>query len=119
MGSRHLATVTALGAAVAACLLGPPSAAAAAPSAFEGHCNLAGPIMPTPPITVVPVPNPHFSFQGTGACDGKLGGDPVSAAPATIAFKDVTTSFDTCELGPDLGLHGILVIGAGRRATRF
>jgi hypothetical protein len=43
----------------------------------------------------------------------------LSTAPITVAFRDVATLFDTCELGPDFNLHGSLTINLRRQAHRF
>lgn len=56
-----------------------------------------------PPITLIPRPGPHFDYSGTGVCGGQ---------PATLSFVDVSTLFDTCELGPDLPLTGTMTIGS-------
>jgi hypothetical protein len=58
-----------------------------------------------PPITIVPSPGPHFDYSGTGVC---------GAQPATLSFVNVSTLFDTCELGPDLPLTGTMTIGSDR-----
>jgi hypothetical protein len=58
-----------------------------------------------PPITIVPRPGPHFDYSGTGVC---------GAQPATLSFVNVSTLFDTCELGPDLPLAGTMTIGSDR-----
>jgi hypothetical protein len=75
--------------------------------AFAGECRISGPISPQPPITLIPRLGARFSFAGGGKCGG---------VPATLTFTNVTTLFDTCELGPDFGLHGTLGIGAARFA---
>jgi hypothetical protein len=93
---------TALVSAGAAFLL---FAAPASAATFSGSCQFSGTITPMPPITVVPRPGPHFDYSGTGACGGQ---------PATLSFADVSTLFDTCELGPDLPLTGTMTIGADR-----
>lgn len=101
----------------AAMLALPAAASATQPSAFAGSCQFNGPIMPTPAITVVPLPGPHFSYSGTGTCTGTLDIAQVTAAPLTVTFTNVATLFDTCELGPDFDLHGLLAIGkAGQRS---
>jgi hypothetical protein len=84
-----------------------PAAAPARTVAFSGQCRLAGPIAPRPPITAIPRLGAHFSFAGTGTC---------GPAAATLTFTNVTTLFDTCELGPDFGLRGMLRIGGARFA---
>jgi hypothetical protein len=84
-----------------------PAAAPARTVAFSGSCRVAGPIAPQPPITAIPRLGSRFSFAGTGWC---------GAEPATLTFTNVTTLFDTCELGPDFGLHGTLGIGGARYA---
>jgi hypothetical protein len=100
-----LAMLAALAAVVvaSAILAGPASAAM-----FSGGCKLSGPITPLPPITLVPRPNPHFDYAGSGVCGGR---------PATLTFVRASTLFDTCELGPDFPLHGVLAIGASRFAV--
>ena len=95
------------------------SASVVLPSSFSGACKFSGPIEPQPPITVVPVPGPHFSYNGTGTCSGTLDGKPVSAAPLTLTFVNVSTLFDTCELGPDFDLHGDLTIGPAAQRDLF
>jgi hypothetical protein len=87
---------------------------ARAPATFAGSCHFAGPIKLGRPITVVPVPGAHFSYAGAGTCTGALDGTKVAAAPLTVTFTDAMTLFDTCELGPDVGLHGVAAIGRDR-----
>lgn len=79
------------------------ASASASTGTFSGRCALSGPITPQPPITVIPRPHPHFDFYGTGTCN---------RSPATLTFMRASTLFDTCELGPDLPLRGILTIGS-------
>jgi hypothetical protein len=113
-----MAVAVAAAAAVAVAANAPAAAAAApTPSAFAGSCQFTGPITPKPAITVVPLPGPHFSYSGAGTCDGTLDATPVSGAPLTVSFTDVATLFDTCELGPDFDLQGLMTIApAGRRS---
>jgi hypothetical protein len=113
---RAVATVL-----LATALLVPAAAAAAHPQAgtFAGNCSLSGPIQPVPAITLLPQAGSHFSFRGTGTCDGTIDGAAVAAAPVTLTFDDVATIFDTCELGPDFELAGPMTIGSGRRSARF
>jgi hypothetical protein len=89
------------------------------PATFSGSCQFGGPLSIGRPITVVPVPGAHFSYAGTGTCTGTLDGSAVSAAPLTVTFPQESTLFDTCELGPDIGLTGVARIAAGRRVDRF
>jgi hypothetical protein len=107
--------------AVAVASAGAANAAAAvtAPSTFAGSCQFSGPITPKPGITVVPLPGPHFSYSGAGTCDGTLDAAPVTAAPLTVTFNDVATLFDTCELGPDFDLHGLMTIAPPGRRVLF
>jgi hypothetical protein len=105
-----------IGGAVAA---GAASGASATTVAFTGSCQFAGPIAPSPPITVDPKPGAHFSYRGTGTCNGTLGGATVSAAPITVTFTNVSTAFDTCEFGPDLNLQGQATIGSGAGEALF
>lgn len=96
---RRLTLAAALAGALAL-----PAAAHAKPQGFSGSCQFSGPISPMPPITLLPVPGAHFSYSGSGTCsDGQ---------PITVTFTDVATLFDTCELGPDFGLHGLATIGS-------
>jgi len=88
-----------------------PAAAKPTPRTFSGQCDLAGPITPKPGITVIPVPGARFSFHGTGRCQPQSG----PSRPATLDFVNVTTLFDTCELGPDFDLHGLLTISRERK----
>src|SRR5438128_2246307 len=90
------------------------SSAAAAGSSFNGNCQFSGPIQPMPPITILPKPNPHFSYHGTATCSGTLNGAAVTSVPASVDLNNVSTLFDTCELGPDVGLHGTLSIGSAQ-----
>jgi hypothetical protein len=92
-------------------LTGPTNASAAT---FSGNCSFSGPLTIPRPITIVPVLGAHFSFQGSGACNGKLSGATVASAPLTLTFTDASTLFDTCELGPDFPLRGVMTIGAAR-----
>src|SRR5437763_10965235 len=97
--ARGRGRVTMMWALVAvAFLLAIPTAAPAKTVTFSGACEFAGPIAPTPPITVVPQTGAHFSYRGSGTCKGTIAG------PITVTFTDVSTVFDTCELGPDLDL---------------
>lgn len=106
----------ALWAAVASLALA-AAACASQRSAFVGSCRFSGPISPTPAITVLPRAGPHFSYSGVGTCDGALDAAQVKATPLTVGFTNVATIFDTCELGPDFDLHGLIAIGpAGKRA---
>jgi hypothetical protein len=102
--------------AVAACAA---SGASASTIGFTGSCQFAGPIAPSPPITVDPKPGAHFSYRGTGTCRGTLGGASVSAAPITVTFTNVSTAFDTCEFGPDVNLQGQATIGSGATEALF
>lgn len=98
---KRIALLAAAVAATLGAVLAPGSAAAS--PAFSGSCQFSGPITPVPAITLIPLPGPHFSYEGTGTCTGGL--------PITVTFKNVATLFDTCELGPDFGLHGLATIG--------
>jgi hypothetical protein len=88
-------------------LLALPAGAPAQPATFSGSCTISGPISPQPPITLIPRLGARFSFAGIGTCAG---------APASLTFTNVTTLFDTCEIGPDFGLPGTLGIGPARYA---
>jgi hypothetical protein len=90
-----------LAAALAGALAAP--AAARPSSGFSGSCQFSGPISPGRPITLLPVLGAHFSYSGSGSCSGGV--------PITVSFTNATTLFDTCELGPDFGLHGLARIG--------
>jgi hypothetical protein len=96
-----------------------PAAADATPGTFSGSCQFSGPIVPSPPITVVPKSGSRFSYAGTGTCTGTLDGTAVTAAPDTVTFTNDSTLFDTCEFGPDVGLAGQLVIGAAADRAQF
>src|SRR3954454_8679959 len=85
------------------------------PHTFSGSCDIAGPISPMPGITVVPKQGARFSFHGSGKCVGLLDARRRERTmDAAIDFIDVTTLFDTCELGPDFNLHGVLTISPPR-----
>lgn len=114
-----LVTAALVTAALATVAATPAAAEVAMPTYFSGSCQFNGPIKPQPPITVVPVPGPHFSYNGTGTCTGTLDGKQVSATPLTLTFTNVATLFDTCELGPDFDLHGDLTIGPARQRDLF
>jgi hypothetical protein len=107
---RGLAACAALSGLLAVC---PASHAVASPSRFAGSCQFAGPISPGRPITLVPVLGSRFSYLGSGVCSGTLDGDEVQSAPINVMFTDVSTLFDTCELGPDFELHGTAMIASG------
>jgi hypothetical protein len=100
--------------ATAASLAAVSTATAATAPTLSGSCQISGPIHPQPPITVIPVPGSHFSFLGTGTCSGMLDGAAITNAPATITFDNVSTLFDTCELGPDVNLPGVLTVGTDK-----
>lgn len=99
--------------------VGPAAGAGAATHTLSGSCQFAGPISPTPPITVLPRPGAHFSYRASGACAGKLDGVDSGAIPISVLFTNVATLFDTCELGPDFNLKGILLAGVGQQPARF
>jgi hypothetical protein len=101
-------------AAFAALALMLAASASASTSYLDGSCSFAGPIKPTPPITVIPHSGARFSFSGSGRCDGHLDGAAISGAPIAVTFNDVQTVFDTCELGPDVNLHGTLTVATSR-----
>jgi hypothetical protein len=88
--------------AAAAGALAVPAAAHAAPG-FSGSCQFSGPITPGRPITLLPVLGAHFSYSGSGTCSGGV--------PISVSIPNGSTLFDTCELGPDFGLHGLATIG--------
>jgi len=90
-----------------------PAAGSGRTASFSGSCKFAGPIEPTPPITAVPKPGAHFSYSGSGSCTGSIPG------PITVRFTNVSTTFDTCEFGPDFGLNGTMTIGSGSRRALF
>jgi hypothetical protein len=111
---RRVAVVASIAAAIAAA---PAAKAATRPPpasivhSFSGSCEISGPISPNPGITVVPRPGSRFSFHGSGSCVGLLDKRTRERTlSARIDFVDVTTLFDTCELGPDFDLHGVLTI---------
>ena len=84
--------------------------ALAAPSHLDGTCGFSGPIRPGAPITGTPSGAAHFSFAGSGTCDGHLDGAAITGRAVSVRFDNVQTAFDTCELGPDVDLPGTLVI---------
>jgi hypothetical protein len=90
-----------------------PAVAPGRTASFSGSCKFAGPIEPTPPITAVPKPGAHFSYSGSGSCTGSIPG------PISVRFTNVSTAFDTCEFGPDLGLSGTMTIGSGPDRVLF
>lgn len=90
--------------------------ASGAPSrAFEGRCEIAGPIVPEDPINVFPRLGARFSFHGKGTCDGTLRNQVREGLRARLDAHRAQTPFDSCELGPDLGIPVTLAI---RRAPR-
>ena len=129
MSRGRVLTVLAAGAvlgAIPALTAAPGLAAPAAPApaatqarTLSGSCSFSGPITPKPPITVVPKPGAHFSYAGTGTCAGTFDGTAASKLPITLTFTNVETAFDTCELGPDFDLHGILAVEDGTTTTDF
>ena len=118
MPARMLVRVMLAGAVVLASSANVTQASAAT-VAFNGNCQISGPISPHPPITIFPVPGSGFSYHGSGTCGGHINAASVASAPATITFTNVSTLFDTCELGPDFNLHGLLKIAAGGGTDRF
>jgi hypothetical protein len=96
-----------------------PSPAAAHVATLAGSCHFSGPITPSPPITVIPRPGAHFSYRGSGSCAGTIDGAAVRAAPIRVLFTNVATAFDTCELGPDFPLRGVLLARLRRHTARF
>jgi hypothetical protein len=108
--------------ALASAPAGPSAASAgsgAQPQTLSGACTFSGPITPTPPITVVPKPGSHFSYAGTGSCQGTFDGAALAATPITLTFTNVSTAFDTCEFGPDYNLGGTLAITVGTTTAHF
>ncbi len=114
-----LVTLAMAGAGGVAAVGAGSAAADAGPGTFSGRCQFSGPIIPSPPITVVPKSGSGFSYAGTGTCTGTLDATTVSAAPVTVSFAHDSTLFDTCEFGPDVGLAGEMVIGAGADRAQF
>jgi hypothetical protein len=104
---------------VAATIAGIAPIADARTRTLSGSCSFSGPIFPSPPITVIPEPGPHFSYNGTGACTGRFDGAMIAPIPVTVTFMNASTLFDTCELGPDLNLSGILGVRVGKIKARF
>jgi hypothetical protein len=96
-----------------------PPSTVATPASFNGTCQFAGPISPGRPITLIPMLGSQFSYRGTGVCNGTLDGAGVKSAPNIVTFTNVKTLFDTCELGPDVGLGGTLRIGHGPLVDSF
>lgn len=90
------------------------SALGATPGTFEGACEIAGPIEPEEPINVVPRPGARFSFYGKGACTGELNGRARDGLRARLDVHSAQTLFDSCELGPDLGIPVKLAIRRAR-----
>jgi hypothetical protein len=93
--------------------------AAAHAGTFSGSCDIAGPISPRPPITVIPRPGPHFDYEGTGTCTGQLDGGAKAKVPAMVRIRNGSTLFDTCELGPDFNLRAMLILGPRHHRERF
>lgn len=120
---RRAAALAALGIAVpagAAILSAAPANAATAPTrTLAGSCSFSGPITPKPPITIVPKPGAHFDYAGTGSCDGTFAGAAVQKLLVTVTFTNVATAFDTCELGPDFNLRGVLAVVQGTVTANF
>ena len=116
MGLRTGALAAAL---LASLTLAGASNAAPVAVPFSGSCQFAGPISPSPGITAVPQQGAHFSYLGSGTCAGTLGRAQVAKAPIKVTFTNVSTVFDTCELGPDFNLAGVARIGAGKQRARF
>ena len=116
--NKAITRIAAAGAVLAGSLAmaGP---AVAGTASFNGNCQFSGPISPQPPITLLPVPGSHFSYHASGTCSGNLGGTAISSAPVTVAFVNVSTLFDTCELGPDFNLHGVMTITTGAVTDTF
>ena len=110
---------TMLAAVLAGAAITGVAAAAQEPAAFSGSCQFSGPIQPGAPITAVPKNGAEFSFLGTGTCTGTLADAAVTNTPLTVRFDDVHTLFDTCELGPDVRLHGRAMIGPRHSRVRF
>jgi hypothetical protein len=92
--------------------------ASARTSTFSGKCDIAGPIAPHPPITVVPKPGPHFDYAGTGTCTGTRNG-AAGTLPAKVRIRNGSTLFDTCELGPDFNLHADLILGPRHHRSHY
>lgn len=111
MSSRFLAAL--LG-ALGVLAIAAPAAALGARS-FEGTCDVAGPIVPDPPVNLVPRLGARASYDGRGTCEGSLDGGPAKSRPVRVRVKDADLLFDTCELGPDLGIPATLRIRDRRR----
>jgi hypothetical protein len=110
----------ALGLAVAIATAAAGAASAAAqPQTLSGSCQFSGPIQPNPPITVVPEPGAHFSYQGAGTCSGTFDGAATTGASTSVTFTNVATAFDTCEFGPDFNLPGTMLVHSGGMSANF
>lgn len=111
MAPRALAAL--LGALVALAIAAPASALGA--RTFEGACELSGPLAPDRPVNLVPQLGARASYRGRGTCEGRLDGRPARTLAARVRVKDADILFDTCELGPDVGLPATLRIRIRRR----
>ena len=100
-------------------LLAAPASAAGSRS-FDGACEIAGPIEPAAPINVIPRFDARFSYHGKGSCGGVLNGRPRDDLRSRLDVDGARTLFDSCELGPDLGIPVTLSIRRARkRWVRF
>ena len=115
----HLAWAAVAALSLVAAAASPASASDAAPASFSGTCQFGGPLTIPRPITIIPVLGAHFSYAGTGTCNGKLDGAATPTAAITVTFDNASTLFDTCELGPDFPLSGVATIAAGGATAAF
>ena len=97
-----------------------PASSGAAVATFAGSCEIKGPIEPAKPINIIPSLGARFSVHGRGTCSGTIDGKPRNALRARLDVNDAETLFDTCELGPDVGVPLTLSIRRARKSwARF
>lgn len=115
MGPRRLELALSLGALVIAAAATPASAAGA--RTFEGTCEVTGPIVPDPAVNLLPRPGARASYRGSGTCDGRLDSREPRRWKTRVRVDHADLLFDTCELGPDIGIPATLLIRVRRKRT--
>lgn len=111
MDARRLALALAV---MALAAISTPASASAART-FEGACEVTGPIEPERPVNLVPRIGARASYRGHGTCDGRLDDRRPRTWKVRVRIDDADILFDTCELGPDIGIPATLLIRVRRK----
>jgi hypothetical protein len=90
-------------------------ASASATRTFEGTCEVSGPIVPERPVNLIPRIGARASYRGHGTCQGRLDARAARTWKVRVRVDDADILFDTCELGPDIGIPATMLIRVRRK----